>query len=823
MSKITYDGIFGFYKELGYTNITMLHYRVPLKALRTGLRCLSDDMAAGKALEECIDHGSIEVYSEHDENVENSDLNVYNDLGDANDIDYVYEEEKDSELESDAASIGDESDEEVIEVRQKRKYSKKKSNEPIEEIQVDEARAEVQVDPINTNPSDIVSHEVDEVTNQVNMSGYESEYPNSSDYDSPLTEEDSDGDFVVQKVDKRITYPVYDPKNMFKQDPELGLRFAQVKDCKNLVTAYAVRSGYNVRFKRSCKKDLGAKCTTGCPWRIWCSKMQNEESFQIKTMVCKHTCIRNYQVKIVNARFLSQLYQNKILANPRLKLREIKNDVIERYGLRVSLVQCYRLKKMALGEVDNILKEHYSKLWDYAGELDRSNPDSTIIILPDNGVFLRMYVCFGAVKNGWISGCRPVIGVDGAFLKGFCKGELLTAVGRDGNNQMYPIAWAIVSDGETKESWKWFLSLLMNDLNIIEGAGVTIISDQQKGLEIAVAELLPRAEHRNCARHIYANFRKPYGGAKLKLLFWQACKTGTRQEFENLMIEIEETASGASQHIRDRGPQHFARAFFSTWPKCEAVENNMCECLNGVLIEARAKSIINMLEDIRLYIMERIVKKRELFNTWSERGDTLCPRIRDRLEKNKDDFRKWTCTHNGDKKFELKHISNKFGYVVNLRSNTCTCRLWELSGIPCSHAVAAIYFINDNPDNYVADWYKLDFAKKAYQHYIQPMNGERLWERRGLEPLQPPLQRRMPGRPKKQRRREHHEKDKGTRVSRVGTTIKCGKCKQPGHNKTTCTATVVSVQLKFIVNSQFFHCNHFLLLHIGCTTTCTKD
>ena len=34
--------------------------------------------------------------------------------------------------------------------------------------------------------------------------------------------------------------------------------------------------------------------------------------------------------------------------------------------------------------------------------------------------------------------------VDGCFLKGPMKGELLSAVGRDANNQIYPIAWAVV-------------------------------------------------------------------------------------------------------------------------------------------------------------------------------------------------------------------------------------------------------------------------------------------------------------------------------------------------------------------------------------------
>ena len=41
-------------------------------------------------------------------------------------------------------------------------------------------------------------------------------------------------------------------------------------------------------------------------------------------------------------------------------------------------------------------------------------------------------------------------------------GQLLCAVGRDGNDNMFPLAMAIV-DIEEKISWKWFLKLLFED------------------------------------------------------------------------------------------------------------------------------------------------------------------------------------------------------------------------------------------------------------------------------------------------------------------------------------------------------------------------
>lgn len=81
---------------------------------------------------------------------------------------------------------------------------------------------------------------------------------------------------------------------------------------------------------------------------------------------------------------------------------------------------------------------------------------------------------------GFKAGCRKVIGLDGCFFKGACQGELLAAIGRDANNQMYPVAWAVVEQ-ETRENWEWFLEFLMKDLEINDdGAGWVFISDQQK-------------------------------------------------------------------------------------------------------------------------------------------------------------------------------------------------------------------------------------------------------------------------------------------------------------------------------------------------------
>ena len=97
-----------------------------------------------------------------------------------------------------------------------------------------------------------------------------------------------------------------------------------------------------------------------------------------------------------------------------------------------------------------------------------------------------------------------MIGLDGCWFKGANNGNLLYAIGRDANNQMYPIAWAVV-DRENNNNWDWFCDLLSRDIQVGDGKDWVFISNQQKGILNAVQKWAPEAEHRNCARHIYAN------------------------------------------------------------------------------------------------------------------------------------------------------------------------------------------------------------------------------------------------------------------------------------------------------------------------------
>lgn len=83
-------------------------------------------------------------------------------------------------------------------------------------------------------------------------------------------------------------------------------------------------------------------------------------------------------------------------------------------------------------------------------------------------IFQRMYIyiCLQPCKQGFLAGCIPLLGVDGCHLRGPYPGILLTAIGKDGNNNIFLVAWAVV-ETDNVDTWTWFLELLVKDLESV--------------------------------------------------------------------------------------------------------------------------------------------------------------------------------------------------------------------------------------------------------------------------------------------------------------------------------------------------------------------
>lgn len=289
----------------------------------------------------------------------------------------------------------------------------------------------------------------------------------SSDFDSPPTSEDEDdvGYLLACTNEKRKKRVVHGKGlvvgRLLEECPFfLGQEFENADEFRKTVTNYCLSIGRDVNYTKNNAKKLGARCAANkCPFYIWTSVKQGKGPLVVKTLVPQHNCGRLAKVRKIRASWIARTYHSKFKVNPYLKCQEIVDTIWSEWGVKASLWLALEARRQAQALILGEYKEQYEILHRYAQEMKKSNPRNTIKFKLNNGVFERLYVCFDALKRGFLVGCRPFFGIDGCFLKGPFGGQLLVAVGRDGNNQMFPIAWACVEVEDT-ESWACFCSCL---------------------------------------------------------------------------------------------------------------------------------------------------------------------------------------------------------------------------------------------------------------------------------------------------------------------------------------------------------------------------
>ncbi|XP_057803469.1 uncharacterized protein LOC131018780 [Salvia miltiorrhiza] len=549
----------------------------------------------------------------------------------------------------------------------------------------------------------------------------------SSDGEMDSSETNEDQIVVKPKMKKHV----YDPKCNHKDlDLKLGLRFEDGWQCREAIKAWAIENHKFIHFKRVGNNQCEAFCRPFCPWKIYTSKVQGDGSFKIKSIGGIHNCPKAMNKKLVSSNLISRRYINIFRVRPQLSIPELNEDIWQRYSTRVAKDRLYRARQLAGDMVRGTVAEHYALIRRYIAENRRVDPEGRFeLLLGENYVFKGLNMGYNALRKGFKEGCKPVIGLDGCHLKTYLGGILLCAVGKDGNNQMYPISREIV-EIENESCWTWFLKCLCEDLGISDGNGWTfIISDQQKGLENAVSLLVPHSEHRNCACHVYMNWKKEHKGAILKNIFWRAVRSTYVQEYKLALEEMKKENIAAYQSFIQQDVKKFCKRRSSL-----------------ILWSDRLRNLINDIEKVT--------------------NDVFCPAIRKKLEKVRYDNRHCMPLPALGGKFEIQVEADKF--VVSVEGKSCTCRVWQLTGIPCIHAICAIQFMDLDPAVYVNEYYTVEKYKPEVPRFI----------------VKPPTIRKMPSRPKTKRKRVVDEVDpiNPNRLKRTGMCMTCNNCGQQGPN-----------------------------------------
>ena len=133
--------------------------------------------------------------------------------------------------------------------------------------------------------------------------------------------------------------------------------------------------------------------------------------------------------------------------------------------------------------------------------------------------------------------------------------------------------------------------------------------------------------------------------------------------------------------------------------------------------------------------------------------------------------------------------------VVYLEWKTCTCRKWQILGIPCCHALTSMKVRNYDPYSFCELSYSVSTYHRTYSEVLHATRDIKQWEHTCDVRVLLPRATKQPGRPKKNRIRTE---DRG-RQRRVVT---CSNCKGRGHNCGGCHNPLVCNWCKLIM--EFF-------------------
>ncbi|XP_058102757.1 uncharacterized protein LOC131246542 isoform X1 [Magnolia sinica] len=567
---------------------------------------------------------------------------------------------------------------------------------------------------------------------------------------------------------------------------DVGKEFNSVSDFRDALRRYAIAKGYAFAIICSSRSRVTAKCRAeGCPWRVRATRIAPTKRFKIRKMNNVHTCGGVGKDVHPNASkyWIASIIKDKLRDKPQYTGTEIVNDIYQEYGVNVRYARAWRGKVVAQKQLQDSQSDIYSQLPWFCNRIKETNPGSLVTLTTtDKLSFHCLFVSFHASRHGFDNGCRPLILLDGTSLREKWRGTLLAAVSVDGDDAIFPIAFAIV-DFESYDNWIWFLTELKSAVST--NRTITFVSDRRNGLEEAVPQVFEDSYHAYSLHHLTEYFKRVLKGPsqpmkdtladEIKRAAYSCSITNFNACIGNIRNFSHDVASWV---LLESKPEHWSNAFFKGL-RYDHLSSNVAELFYSWISEECDLSIIHMIDMIRCKMMEMIYARREASSTWST---ILTPSMEQRLELEICNSHSLSVLFLSGSVFEVRDDSVN---IVDIETRDCTCQRWKMSGLPCVHAAAVFDRTGRNTYDYCSRYFTVDCYRSTYLESIHPIPGigNPISEDSNTEiivrPPSPP-----PARPK----------SKQTKLldpsRRLLLHVNCGRCGHSGHNRKKCREVV---------------------------------
>ncbi|KAK1592272.1 hypothetical protein Q3G72_022079 [Acer saccharum] len=211
----------------------------------------------------------------------------------------------------------------------------------------------------------------------------------------------------------------------------------------------------------------------------------------------------------------------------------------------------------------------------------------------------------------------------------------------------------------------------------------------------------------------------------------------------------------------------------------------MIEAFNSMLKDFKARTFLNLIEFIRRMVMAGFQVRKEVCGKWKYE---LPPNVNKKIVENGVESRILKIIHAGEGKYELMGLCR--AYTAKLQEKICDCGAWQISGVPCSHALAGIRHlygmsgIKEDITQFIHPSLSKSSFLRTYSSMISHILDLCVLVDMKASPIDSPPIKKKPGRPKLIRKRESHEKPKAFRSG----SVVCTRCRNPAMKKSSTNA-----------------------------------
>ncbi|KAF6170485.1 hypothetical protein GIB67_031893 [Kingdonia uniflora] len=230
----------------------------------------------------------------------------------------------------------------------------------------------------------------------------------AKEYDNIFAEEED----AVHSVPPQPTYG----------ELRVGMEWETVYECKAYIRQWSIMNKFEYCQEKNENYRVRLFCIDeNCEWMFYAKRTTDGHTFTLrKSSNLKHACSSGTKNRLANATWVAKKVESVIRSVRTTLPAGIQDFISTQFGVDISYYTSWNAWSICKENIVGSYDEGYIMQPELCLQILYLNPGIIDVVCKDHNTsqWTGTYVMFKASIDGFLNGCRPVVGLDGCFLKG---------------------------------------------------------------------------------------------------------------------------------------------------------------------------------------------------------------------------------------------------------------------------------------------------------------------------------------------------------------------------------------------------------------------